>query len=128
MLKTKVVCFDYKDKPATLTLSESSGRMGVKRGFFSIQGNEANRIDLEKGEVPIDLIFMRRTMYPDMIGAVIATENFDLPKTPDEFVGLLEEMPEPTVSEWNADVYELNPHWRETDDTEEAKKKGTSAG
>lgn len=128
MLKTKIVCFDFEDKPAALTLSEATGRMGVKRGFLSIQGGEANRIDLEKGDaLPIDLLFMRRTMYPDLLGAVVAAANIEMPKTPDEFVRMLEQLPETVVTEWNTAVYELNPQWREVDDTEEAQKNEKSA-
>jgi hypothetical protein len=79
MLKTKIVCFDFENKPAALTLSEATGRMGVKRGFLSIQGGEANKADIEsEKDLPVEVLFMRRTMYPDMLGAVVAAENIEI--------------------------------------------------
>lgn len=123
MLKQETIHFNFNDKEVTLTLTEASGRVSVKRQILQAQGEAVNQAAMDQGgEREPEIEYMRSVMYPDLISAVVHGEGLDLPKHPGEFAQLMEQLPAEAAILWNNTVYQLNPLWNESKGPEAEKK------
>ena len=84
-----------------LTVSEATVALGVERQRLrAVAGLDDTR--------PLELQLLAIATYPDCIGAVVEQAGFDT--WPVSFEAFLD-LPEKLVADWEAAVYDLNPHW-----------------
>lgn len=127
-MKTQLI--EYPDLNITLTISESSARVGLYRTLLSDDAirEESLKATLEEGPLGTQEIsdrILHTVLYPAMIASVVEQTGFDhWPLTFQEF----SEIPEGLEVLWETATFNLNPHWRPSDiNIQEAEKKVTGS-
>ena len=115
-MKTETIRYNEDGYDVTITVSQATVLMGMKRTRLQIEGNEADEQDENRR-------LLRILTYSDLMAATIEAEG--LPSWPLDFEDFLT-LPEKMVIEWERAVYDLNDHWRARPADEEGDKKKAS--
>ena len=108
-METRIV----NDPEHVVTVSEATVLAGMRRGRLRLEAR-----NIARGEGDVDRALLRY-VYADLIAGATTGEGFETwPPDFEEFI----QLPEAFVAEWEAAVYELNPHWRAQPATADEKK------
>lgn len=101
MIQVEVVEYQDENQSVTLTVSEATVLIGLKRTRLKLEQDKIEEPDPDRR-------LLRVITYPDLMAATVEADGFKAwPVTFDEFI----ELPEPLAIHWEEAVYRLNPHW-----------------
>jgi hypothetical protein len=108
-MQTKTVTYEHNGLKASVTVSEATTLIGMRRTRMQVEARQQEEIDGQYGTMDQDVRMLRRIIYPDLIAPVTAIDVNGVVTVPsfDEFV----ELPEAFTAQWEQAVYELNKHW-----------------
>lgn len=125
-MKQQVVTFETEDRKYSVTISEASVRMNLKRTLLIEEAQRVHDTKVALDEArshrkkviststddaiqdQVDSI-IRFFLYPSLVASVIHQEGFDhWPITFEEFC----ELPDQFEVLWEEATFEINPHWK----------------
>jgi hypothetical protein len=117
-MQTETVSYQVDGYDVSLTVSEATVLVGMRRTRLKLAGDKAERERAKDYGYDADRHLLRATIYPDLIAATVEARGLAWPLEFEEFLGL----PEQLWVAWEQAVYRLNPHWLPSPEQSREKK------